>query len=62
VYAVVGRSLLTAEERRSLGIRRIFAIAEMDDADPSNDPDLSRRLAESAGAAIGRLLHDQSRP
>ncbi|MGY1640104.1 glycerate kinase [Geodermatophilus sp. SYSU D00703] len=54
VSAVVGRSLLTPEERRRLGVERVVALGELTDEDPSRDPALSRRLAAVAGELIGR--------
>jgi len=53
VYAVVEQSLLTEHERRRLGSPEVFALADMDDADPSRDPALSRRLLQEAGALVG---------
>ncbi|MGY1714346.1 glycerate kinase [Geodermatophilus sp. SYSU D01106] len=56
VYAVVGQSLLTEDERQQLGLRQVFALADMDPADPSRDPALSRHLLERVGAVIARQL------
>ena len=62
VYAAVGQSLLTEDERRRLGLQQVFALADMDEADPSRDPALSRHLLEEVGALIGRRLPTESGP
>jgi glycerate 2-kinase len=56
VHAVVGQSLLTEDERRRLGLGQVVGLCELSDADPSRDPELSRRLAALAGERIGRQL------
>jgi glycerate 2-kinase len=56
VHAVVGQSLLTEDERRRLGLEQVIGLCELSDADPSRDPELSRRLAALAGERIGRQL------
>ncbi|GLY08517.1 glycerate kinase [Actinoplanes sp. NBRC 101535] len=56
VYAVAGRSSLTADERRHLGIRELWSLTDMTDGDPSRDPALSLRLATRAGTDIGHRL------
>ncbi|WP_138732572.1 glycerate kinase [Modestobacter excelsi] len=56
VFAVVGQSLLTDDERHRLGLRQVFALADLSDADPSRDPALSRRLAEEVGTLLGQRL------
>jgi glycerate 2-kinase len=56
VFAVVGQSLLSQDEQRRLGVEQVFALSALSDADPSRDPDLSRRLAEVAGEQIGRQV------
>ncbi len=37
VYGVVGQSLLAHDERHRLGLRQVFALADVDDPDPSRD-------------------------
>jgi glycerate kinase len=56
VHAVVGRSLLTPDEQRRLGLGEVVALRDLTDADPSRDPDLSRHLAALAGERIGRRV------
>ncbi|WP_218938389.1 glycerate kinase [Modestobacter altitudinis] len=56
VYAVVGQSLLADDECQRLGLRQVVALADLDAADSSRDPELSRRLTEQAGTLIGQRL------
>jgi glycerate 2-kinase len=56
VHAVVGRSLLSEDERRRLGVEQVHALSELSDVDSSQDPALSRRLAAKAGELIGQQL------
>ncbi|MDQ3896572.1 MAG: glycerate kinase [Actinomycetota bacterium] len=56
VHAVVGQSLLTDAERWRLGLQEVLALGELTDEDPSQDPDLSKRLAAVAGALIGQQV------
>ena len=56
VYAVVGRSDLSDDQRRRLGLREVYALARLSEADSHRDPQLSFRLARLAGERIGRSL------
>ena len=57
VYAVVGQSLLSDDERQQLGLEQVLALGELSDTDPSRDPALSRRLAAVAGEHLGRDVY-----
>jgi glycerate 2-kinase len=56
VYAVVGRSQVTAAEQARLGLREICSLTTMTEADPSIDPTLSKSLAATAGQRIGHAI------
>ena len=56
VYAVVGQSQVTADEQARLGVRDIYSLTTMTEADPRIDPTLSKSLAATAGRRIGQGL------
>jgi glycerate kinase len=56
VYAVVGHSQVSAGEQARLGLRDIYSLTTMTEADPRTDPTLSKSLAATAGQRIGRGL------